>query len=343
MKATQLPSGNFRVQVVAGHDANGKRIVKSFTAEKEWEALKMADDFLQGTHHETVKESMTVKDALEYYISSRNNILSPSTIYGYEMICRSRLQGIMDIKITKLTVADVQSAVNFDSLRLGRKSIKSALALVHSALDLQDVDISFKKVTLPQQKKRKKDIPDVEKVFKLIIGTEVELPCLLAMWLSLRMSEIRGLQFRDISEDGKYITVQRARLRINGRNVLREQTKTEDSTRTNLLPSYLKQLIDKVPHKKDTDYIINHGYTYIREHFQEIMRANGITITFHQLRHEFATTLNDLGVPSDYIQKLGGWSTDSIMKSVYTHTTSKKEMEYQEIIDNFFSSLIENK
>jgi hypothetical protein len=40
MKAKKLPSGNYRVQVVVGHDANGKRIVKSFTAEEEWTALE---------------------------------------------------------------------------------------------------------------------------------------------------------------------------------------------------------------------------------------------------------------------------------------------------------------
>ena len=47
MKATQLPSGKYRVQVLAGHDENGKRIIKSFTAEREWEALKMADEYLR--------------------------------------------------------------------------------------------------------------------------------------------------------------------------------------------------------------------------------------------------------------------------------------------------------
>ena len=63
-------------------------------------------------------------------------------------------------------------------------------------------------------------------------------------------------------------------------------------------------------------------------------------ITFHKLRHAFATTLNDLGIPSNYIQKLGGWSTDNIMKSVYTHTTSAKEMEYQKKIDDFFMNAL---
>ena len=72
MKAKKLPSGNYRVQVVAGHDENGKRIMKSFTAEKEWEALKMADDFINEHRPEAYTDSMTVYDAFNYYIESRN-------------------------------------------------------------------------------------------------------------------------------------------------------------------------------------------------------------------------------------------------------------------------------
>lgn len=66
-----------------------------------------------------------------------------------------------------------------------------------------------------------------------------------------------------------------------------------------------------------------------------LMHETGYDITFHKLRHAFATTLNDLGIPSNYIQKLGGWSTDNVMKSVYTHTTTAKETEYQNKIDAF--------
>ena len=149
MKATRLPSGKYRVQVLVGHDENGKRIIKSFTAEREWEALKMADEYLNNQHRSDYSETMTVADAFEEYIGSRDNLLSPSTIQGYRVIQRSRLRSIMNNRITELTVRDIQAAVNHDCIRLSRKSIKSALALLKSALALQDVEINMKKVTLP--------------------------------------------------------------------------------------------------------------------------------------------------------------------------------------------------
>ncbi len=340
MKAVKLPSGSYRTQVVVGKDENGKRIVKSFTADKEWEAIKLADEYMENNAINVDSKRMTVRQAFSQYIEARDNILSPSTIRGYKIIRNSRLQFIMDMNIHEVKLNDVQKAVNFDSKRLSRKSIKSSVSLLKSVLEAQDIELKIKKITIPQEKGKKQSIPDATAVLKAIIGTDIELPCMLAMWLSLRISEVRGLQFRDISEDGKYITVCRARICLDGRDVVRDQNKTEESTRTNPLPPYLFNLIQQIPHENDTDFIVTYHYETIRRKFNALMEQNGFNITFHKLRHEFATTLNDLGIPGDYIQKLGGWATDNVMKSVYTHTTAAKEMEYQTLIDNFFVTAI---
>ena len=108
MKANKLPSGNYRVQVQVGHDKNGKRIMKSFTAPREWEALKMADDYLHSHSLSSYSDKMTVYDAMNFYIESRSNILSPSTIRGYNIILSSRLQQIMGIRIKELRTQEVK-------------------------------------------------------------------------------------------------------------------------------------------------------------------------------------------------------------------------------------------
>lgn len=289
-----------------------------------------------------VPKELTVEQAFSDYIDSRDNILSPSTIKGYNIIKNARLQLIMDIPIFKLTLNDVQKAVNHDSERLCRKSIKSAISLLNTVLEINGVELDLKKISVPQNRPKKFNIPSADAVLKVIIGSDLELPCLLAMWLSLRISEVRGLKFKDISKDGKYISVCRSKIYLGNKDVLREQNKTEESTRTNSLPPYILELIKKVPHQSDNDFIVDLKYEYIRKHFKKLMNDNGFEITFHKLRHIFATTLNDLGVPSEYIQKLGGWSTDNVMKSVYTHTTNSKENEFQSIIDNFFTSVIDD-
>ena len=338
MKATKLPSGNYRVQLVVGYDDNGKRIVKSFTANSEWRAMQMASEYKDNLNYRL--NNMTVKEAFDNYITAKENILSPASLKAYKTIRNSRLQLISNTPIKELKPIDIQRAVNEDAMRLSRKSIKEGLALLKSACALQEVDINLKRITLPPAQKKQKHIPDISELIQLIKGTDLELPCLLAMWLSLRISEVRGLQFRDISPDGKQIYIRRTKIRLNHSDVVRNVTKTESSTRINLLPQYLYNLIQQVPHNNPDDFIIPYGYETIRRKFKKLTTEHGYDITFHTLRHEFATTLNDLGVPPEYIQKLGGWATDNIMKSVYTHTIPNREQEYQATIDKYFMDLL---
>ena len=86
----------------------------------------------------------------------------------------------------------------------GAKTIKEGVHLVCAALKLYDI-VQVLNVTYPARKPKLKELPTAEQVMNMIRGTDVELPCLLAMWLSLRMSEVRGLQFRDLN--GNVLTV----------------------------------------------------------------------------------------------------------------------------------------
>ena len=51
MRTQKLASGNFRVVISDGIDENGKRIFKSFTADAEWKAIKMAEDYYEKNNH----------------------------------------------------------------------------------------------------------------------------------------------------------------------------------------------------------------------------------------------------------------------------------------------------
>lgn len=46
-------------------------------------------------------------------------------------------------------------------------------------------------------------------------GIDVELPVMLAMWLSLRMSEVRVIRYKDITEDG-VLTIRSVQIAMAG-------------------------------------------------------------------------------------------------------------------------------
>ncbi len=334
-KATQLPSGNWNVKILVGIDENGKRIRKSFTADTRWKAEKMAYDYLKSGKKEEAK--ITVGEAIDSYIMLKENVLAPSTIRGYSIIRRNRLQSLMSLDIHEVDSLNMQLAINEDCKNAGYKSLKEAKALVCSALKMYGVRPELN-VTLPAKKPIIKEIPTAEQVINIIRDTDVELPCLLAMWLSLRISEVRGLQFRDVKNN--VVTVCRSNVYFDGKDNIKETNKTYNSTRKLTIPPYIQKLIKAVPHKKDTDFIVSMGYQEIRNKFKRLLAESDLEMTFHDLRHLNASIMLMLGIPDKYAMERGGWSTNSTLKAVYQHTFSEERKLVDEKIDNYFNGIL---
>lgn len=334
-KAVQLPSGNWNVKIYIGKNENGKRIRKSFTADTRWKAEKMADDYLKKGKKEEKK--ISVGEAIDGYIRLKENVLAPSTIRGYGIIRRNRLQSLMSVDIHEVNNLNMQLAINEDCKNAGYKSIKEAKALICSALKLYGVRLDLN-VTLPAKKPQIKNLPTAEQVISIIRGTDVELPCLLAMWLSLRISEVRGLQFRDIKDN--IVIVRRSNVYFDGNDNIKDVNKTYNSTRQLAIPPYIQKLIEAVPHEKDTDFIVPMGYQEIRNKFKRVLAENGLEMTFHDLRHLCASVMLKLGIPDKYAMERGGWSTNSTLKAVYQHTFSDERKLVDEKIDNYFNGIL---
>ena len=333
--AKQMPSGNWRVQVYLGTDQNGRKLKKSITAPTRWEAEKLAAEYLQDM--QTAKSKFTVAEAVRGYIDSKRNVLSPSTVYFYENALTTRLQSLMSLDIHEVDSFAMQKAINEDALTKCRKTIAEGKNLVVAALKMYGIQQNWN-ITLPPKKPKVKDLPTAAQVIQMIRGTDIELPCLLAMWLSLRMSEVRGLQFGDI-KDG-VVTIQRSKLFIGSKDVVRDVNKTFNSTRRLVVPEYIQTLIDAVPHKSKEDFIVPQSYRKIKNHLNKLTAANGYNLTFHQLRHLNASVMLMLGIPDKYAMERGGWSSNGVLKSVYQHTFSEERKLVDERIDGFFNELL---
>ena len=335
--AKKLPSGSWRVQVLAGYDASGKKIQKSFTAPTKWEAEKMADEYKRYK-----KEKPTDKQVgkiIDEYIEIKSNVLSPTTIRGYKAIRATRLQSIMGEKLSRLTVTDIQRAVNDDSAVYSAKSLRDAYFLLVAAVKrVSPETAACWNITLPAKKPVIKQLPRPEDVFQAIKGTEIELPCLLAMWLSLRMSEVRGLKFTDVV-DGNII-VQRSKLYVNGEDIVREINKTYNSTRILKVPEYILNLIELKKDKAENEYIVPLTYGALSGRFARLMKKYKYKISFHDLRHINASVMVSLGIPDKYAMERGGWSTDNVLKSVYQHTFSEERKLVDEAIDKYFNNIV---
>ena len=339
MKARKLPSGNFRVVIVVGTDDNGKRIFKSFTAETEWKAIKMAEDYKQGIEA-VAEKGMTVNKAFSLYVSTRSNVIEPTTVRNYHQIAAHCFQCIMDKQVASLTVLDIQKAVNEESARVSPKYVKNAYGLLKSVLKMQGVQLNLESVKLPKLKKQEKELPSFDAVFAVVKGTDSELPALLAAWLSLRIGEVIGLQFRDVDLEKRQINVRRTIVTTEEGYMVRDGCKTEKSVRSIRVPDYILNLIQAQPHEAETDFIVPRTRKSVYSKFKRLMEKNGIDLTFHGLRHLNASIMLMLGIPDKYAMERGGWSTDNILKSVYQQTFSTEREKVDDLIDKYFSGII---
>ena len=129
--ARKLPSGNYRVRV---YDKVTNKY-KSFTAPTKREAERMANEYLDGKRtNTTALGDITVNEAVEQYITARENILSPSTVRGYYIIKRNAITDIKDIKVKSVTEQALQEWVNKNAAHYSPKSISSQFSLVVASL-----------------------------------------------------------------------------------------------------------------------------------------------------------------------------------------------------------------
>lgn len=336
-KVTKLPSGNYRMQPMI----DGVRYSLVAPSEKE---VKLKYRELVGGIEFEKHVPLTIGTAIDKYIELKKNSLSPSTISGYKKVRKYYLQSLMDVNITKLTHEMVQKAVDQDKKKYAPKTVMNAHGLLSPVLKEYRPRFSLA-TTLPRKNSNRKDIriPTETEVKQLMVaaeGTKYKVPILLALWLGLRMSEIRGLRFSDFG--GEYLHIQRAV--VTGEEykpALNEYTKTPDGDRTIKIPQELTNIVLAISHSSPDDYITNLSEGAIYKGFIRCCEKANITpCRFHDLRHFSASEGHAQQIPIKYLQKRMGHKTDNMLKTVYLHTISEQEEYYADIMDAKMSSLL---
>lgn len=342
-KASKLPSGNWRCRVsYKGKD--GKRHFESFTARTKKEAEFAAAEFEMRKEFMSDSRNWTLREAVDAYIDLKRHALSPTTIQGYEKIRDQNFQSIMDLPLKKIS-NDVMHAAVIDELNrkptrrnaatMSVKSVKNAYGLIHSAIVRYNPGAVYT-IDFPKVPRRIRSLPTPEQVYAAVKDTDMELPVLLAMWLSFTESEIRGLT-KSRSIDGDYITIREVMITVNGLDVRKEMAKEETRNRRHRMPSRIKELIDQV----DGDVIVPYSPSVLLKGLKRCLRAASVPeITFHDLRHVSASLMAVLRIPDKYAQERGGWKTDRIMKTVYTEVFSEERVRVDDIIDEYFGRFI---
>ena len=350
--AKKLPSGSWRVRVYSHTEEallpdgtkKKKNIYKSFTCDdptprgkRKCEAEAAAWAEFKEVQNKTA--AITFGTALDNYIASRENILSPRTIMDYKATRRNYIQSLMDIKIENITQDDIQKAINIEAMKLSPKTVRNIHGLISATLKVYRPSMALN-TSLPKKKRVELYIPtdtEVKQLIKAVEGTEMELPVLLSAFGPMRRGEICALDSSDIS--GNIVHVRKNMVRTEDNTWIIKTPKSYSGDRFIEYPDFVAEKL-----KGKTGRIVNLTPNNITDRFRDCLKRAGLEhFRFHDLRHYSASILHALGIPDVYIMQRGGWGNDGTLKAVYRHALSDKMKEANSKANDHFSMLYDTK
>lgn len=256
-----------------------------------------------------------------------------------------------DKKLVKLTQKFLQEWVYSFEKKLSPSSIKVIFRVLQSGLESAKnqhfrVDNPCEGCLLPKirtnkvkalSKSQQKDLVSVAR------QSQKGFPIMLALETGMRIGEICGLKWQDINFTDGFLQVQRTRQRvtkIDGRGTLltEDSPKTLHSNRTIPLSPQLLEVLKDRQLSNQSQYVINQKGKPMEprslgRHFKALTHHLGWSgLSFHSLRHTFATRCVELGINIAAVSSLMGHSSIKTTFDTYTTTFySEKQAAIQQL------------
>lgn len=317
-KGSQLPSGNFRVQVLDYVDADGKRHYQSFTAKSKKEAQQLAAIWKYNRKEQ--KERITLYDACEKYVSIKRSVLSPSTIRGYETILRKiKDYPIAIVQLRDLNNSDLQSFVSDISIYSSVKYVKNIVGLISATLKFYMPEFVLR-VKYSAKTHTDLYIPsfdDVQLLLDHCEKTEDKLAVLFGAIGFMRRNEACAVRFEDVNYKKQTISIRRAFV-LTPENIWElKEPKTYESYRTVSMPGYVFDMIKSLD--RNDGFVLGMMPNYMYKRFCRNLKSTGLPhFRYHDLRHHAASYAHALGISERYTEQMGGWKPDSpVLRRVY--------------------------
>lgn len=350
------------------------RTVKNVTLrEAKAELVKFEHEILTGTFLEldgiTLKEFM-----IQWLENYAEPFLSPTTTNSYKYQCNTYIfdkkAGIGHYSVQKLNTMIVQRFINNIAKKspvsnegLSPKTIKNIYMNLVACLDKAvEMDIirknPAKNISLPKSKK-----PEIkvfsEQEIELVLRTlkeeknDLRLPVNIALALGLHRGEILALKFSDVDYQTGVINIHQNMVKL-GNEVSIKEPKTKNSQRQVVAPKCLLEMIKnqekeckKMRLKMGKDYN-KYGYICYKENtgnpwnpdncsqkFRRFVKRLGVTkVSFHGLRHCFASLCISQGIEILKISKMLGHASASFTYDTYVHLLSEYDVQVAKTMQN---------
>lgn len=325
----------------------GKRKQKEvggFRTRKEAEeaAKKILAEIQNGTYAEPTKT--TVEEYLYDFVENTlKNEVAPNTYEQRKAYIKNHIAPkIGKIKLTDLSPAHIQKFYNDLREQYGAGHINNIGNFLNKALNqavrwniISRNPVSLVKKPSTSRKNTKIKTWTVEEQKKFLEYVKSEstfyyILFLLALTSGMRKGELIGLQWNDIDTKQGIISVRRTAVWANKTLYLKDMPKTESSIRTIQIPEQTNRELKKwqlacpannlnlvFPSPKTNGILYPNS---LGKAFQKYVLGAGVPhISFHGLRHTFATTMLSNNVNPKIVQEMLGHATIKTTLDTYSH------------------------
>lgn len=291
--------------------------------------------------------SGTVQDWAVYWLE---NFVLPTVKLSTYVSYKSKLSvhilpQLGETKLTELKKEELQSLCDQLEKKLSGTSVHAVFRVFHTCLGVaQEKELIAKNpadaLRLPKLGKRSSkalSVGEQKRLKQVANSTTNGLAVLIALETGMRIGEISGLRWSDIDWERREIHVQRTLQRLtdnNGKSQIVEGVpKTVSSTRVIPLSKRLYHLLWQQKDASENAYILSNTEKsveprVVRYQFKQMSKAAGLSeVTFHTLRHTFATRCLEAGVNIATISALLGHRSIKMTLDVYTHSLLSQERE----------------
>lgn len=339
-------------EISLGYDSRtGQRKRKKASAPTKKEALEKLKDMLTAT--EIADASMTFGNWLQsWYVANRRCEIRENTARCYEYCIRTADEELGAVRLHELTRDTLQRTVTrrFGGHRRAAELFRTviSMALAGAVKDGIIHENPATDIVLPPKKRKKEFAGMTPDKWQALMNARTALPCwrlliLTELLTGLRRSELLGLTWNDVrhTRDGGELKINSALIvgrTVDGRRpLIMAGTKTEAGQRTLPLP---KSYMDELENYREEQlrsmtgtgrwtagpliFTTAKGEAINPDTFSAMYyRARkklGIESTFHQLRHDMATSMKESGLfDMKDMQSQLGHSSIRVTMDIYTH------------------------